>query len=358
MKHALLPIALASALAGPAWSQSSTVTLFGVMDAAARSVSNEGRGAIQSLASGSNATSRFGVRGSEDLGAGLSASFHLEHGIAIDTGNPASATQFWDRRATVSLASASLGELRAGRDFVPTYVNWSRYDPFSYVGVAGSNNLVSATPVGPIRAAFGTNPNTTVRANNAGQLLLPAGLGGLEGGLMLAAGEGGTVANGFTKVVALRLGWAAGPFGVSVATGTSENNLTSTGKFKDHALAGSYNAGVVKVSAALRRFQYASAKQTNTLLGVSVPVGSGEIKASWNRADLAGTVGAANLDANDASQIGLGYVHSLSKRTALYGALARISNQGAAAFVVPGGPAGLAGGGKSTGWEAGLRHNF
>ena len=38
---------------------------------------------------------------------------------------------------------------RAGRDFVPTYVNWGRYDPFSYVGVAGANNFVSATPTGP-----------------------------------------------------------------------------------------------------------------------------------------------------------------------------------------------------------------
>ena len=358
MKYTLLPVALASALAGPAWSQDSSVVLFGMMDAAARHVSNEGRGSITSLASGSNSTSRFGVRGSEDLGRGLSASFHLEHGIAIDTGSPASATLFWDRRATVSLASAALGELRAGRDFVPTYVNWGRYDPFSYVGVAGSNNLVSATPVGPIRSAFGTNPNTTVRASNAGQLLLPGGLGGFEGGLMLAAGEGGTVANGFTKVVSLRLGYAAGPVGVSAATATSENNLTTNGKFKDIAIAGSYNAGVLRVSAALRQFKYASAKQTNTLVGVTVPVGSGEIKASWNRADMAGTVGAANIDGNDASQIGLGYVHNLSKRTALYGTVARITNQGAATYTVPGGPAGLAGGGKSTGVEAGLRHTF
>lgn len=256
MKTAAIPLALAGALAGPAWSQgspqSSTVTLFGVMDLAARSVSNEGRGSIKSLVSGANATSRFGVRGREDLGGGLSASFHLEHGLGADTGNGASATQFWDRRATVSLASKSLGELRLGRDFVPTYVNWGRYSLFRYVGVAGANNFVSATPVGPIRSAFGTNPNTTVRANNAVQYLLPGGLGGLEGGVMFAAGEGGTVANGFTKVISARLGYVAGPLDASVATATSENNLTASGKFKDNAIVGSYDAGVVKVSAALR----------------------------------------------------------------------------------------------------------
>jgi len=51
-------------------------------------------------------------------------------------------------------------------------------------------------------------------------------------------------------------------------------------------------------------------------------------------------------------------VHNLSKRTALYGTVARITNKGAAAYTVPGGPAGLAGGGNSTGIDAGLRHTF
>ena len=79
---------------------SSSVTVFGIADSALRHVSNEGRGSINSLVSGSNSTSRLGFRGTEDLGSGLSASFHLEHGILLDTGAQASATQFWDRRAT------------------------------------------------------------------------------------------------------------------------------------------------------------------------------------------------------------------------------------------------------------------
>ena len=64
------------------------------------------------------------------------------------------------------------------------------------------------------------------------------------------------------------------------------------------------------------------------------------------------------VEANDASQIGLGYVHNLSRRTAVYATLARINNKGAATFVVPGGSAGLAGGASSTGTEAGIRHTF
>jgi predicted porin len=237
-------------------------------------------------------------------------------------------------------------------------VNWSRYDPFSYVGVAGSNNLISATPVGPIRSAFGTNPNTTVRSSNSIQYLLPSGLGGIEGGLMVAAGEGGAVAAGNAKVVSARLGYADKRFGVSGAMGTSENSLTSSGKFRDRAVGGSFDAGFARFSGAWREFRQASAKQTNLLVGATVPVGSGEVKASWNRANLRGVVGAARVDANDADQLGLGYVYHSSKRTALYATASRISNKGAATFAVPGGPAGLAGGTKSTGFEAGLRHAF
>ena len=147
MKH-LQPITLAiAALATATAAQAqSSVTVSGIADAAVRVVSNEDRGSVKSLVSGSNSTSRLVFRGTEDLGDGLSAGFHLEHGIRLDSGEAVQSTQFWDRRSTVSLASRTLGELRAGRDFVPSYVAWTRHDPFSYVGVGGSTNLISATP--------------------------------------------------------------------------------------------------------------------------------------------------------------------------------------------------------------------
>lgn len=354
----LLVVAACGTFSAKASAQSSVV-LWGVADAAVRHVSNEGRGSVKSLVTGSNSTSRLSFRGTEDLGGGLSAGFHLEHGLLLDTGATASSTQFWDRRATVSLMSRSLGEVRLGRDFVPSYSNWSRYDPFSYVGVAGSNNFVSATPVGPIRSAYGSGGNSTVRSSNAVQYLLPGGLGGVEGGAMVAAGEGGTAANGQHKVIGARLGYAAAQWGVSAAHTRSENDLTVVGAHQDSAIGANLSLAGVRLSAAYRQFKYDRARQRNVLLGAVVPVGSsGELKASYNRVDLSGRVGASVIDANDAAQIGLGYVHNLSKRTALYTTASRIGNKGAATFAVPGGPSGLAGGGNSTGFEAGLRHSF
>lgn len=355
MKKILIPASLLALCSSPAFAQSS-VSITGITDAAARSVSNEGRGSIKSLVSGANSTSRLAIRGTEDLGGGLAASFWLEHGIALDTGNPTGG--FWDRRSTVSLTSKTAGELRLGRDFVPSYVGWSRFDPFSYVGVAGSNNGVSATPQGPIRGAFGTNANTTVRASNAVQYFLPSGLGGVEGHVLVAAAEGGAAAD--NKTMGGRIGWAGGPVSLSAAHTITENGGTAAAgsKFKDTAIGGTVNIRPVRVNLAWRQFKQASAKQTNLLLSGVLTLGQADIKASLLKINMAGRVGTTAIDANDAQQLGLGAVYNLSKRTALYATYSRINNDGAATFQVPGGPTGLVGGKGSTGYEAGLRHNF
>ena len=350
-------LVLFGAVAGPAWSQS-TVTLYGVVDLGVRHVRNDGAGSINSVSSGNNATSRVGFRGQEDLGGGLNAGFNLEAGIAADTGSSASASQFFDRAANAGLASRTLGEIRLGRDYVPTYSNWVRFDPFSNVGAAGVGNLISATPLGPVRSAFGNAPNTLVRSSNSLHYLLPAGLGGVEGSLMVAAGEGGTAAAGQHRLVAARIGYAAGRVAVSAATARTENNLTGGQRFHDDIVGGSYDFGVVRLSAAWRQFRFADAKETHVLLAALAPVGAGQVKLSVQRVRSQGRVGAVDLSSAGAMQLGLGYVHALSKRTALYATVSRVDNRGTSTYAVPGGPAGLAAGGVSTGGEAGMRLSF
>jgi predicted porin len=83
-----------------------------------------------------------------------------------------------------------------------------------------------------------------------------------------------------------------------------------------------------------------------------------EAQASIVKAKLSGTIPATRIDGNDAIQWGLGYVHNLSKRTALYATTARISNDAAARYVISDGSVGMAGGGTSRGYEVGVRHRF
>jgi len=355
MYRKLITACAACACVGSVFAQSS-VTLSGIVDVAVRRGEGEGTGKLSSVVSGSNSTSRLIFSGREDLGGGLSAGFHLEHGLLADSGSPASAQKFFDRRSTVSLASTTWGEARLGRDFVPSYTVWSRHDPFAYVGVARTANLVSATPLGPIRSAFGTNLNTTVRSDNAGQYILPAGLGGFEGALMVAPGEGRDAATGRASLSGVRVGYAGKGFAVSAATTRSENSQTTASKLQDSVVGARADIANVKVSAAVRQFKYDQAKQTLALLGATAVWGPHEVKASWVRTNLAGRVGATAIDANDADQLGIGYVYNFSKRTAVYTTYARVSNDGAARFLVDG-PAPVAGG-SSKGFEVGIRHRF
>jgi predicted porin len=93
-------------------------------------------------------------------------------------------------------------------------------------------------------------------------------------------------------------------------------------------------------------------------VGASAPLGNGLVRASVGRANLSGgTTATQTADADDATLVAVGYVYNLSKRTALYTTASRINNKGAQKFAVGTTPA-IAGGQKSTGFEAGLRHSF
>jgi predicted porin len=353
--HSAIGIA-AMLVAGTAAAQSS-VTIFGVADVAVRHANTERASGVTSVVSGSYSSARYGFRGVEDLGGGLSAAFWLESFLNMDAGTATPAG--FQRRSTVSLIHRDFGELRLGRDYTPTHSNWSRFDPFGYVGV-GSNQLLilSATGTTPVTSAFGTgNPNTVQRVSNGVQYLLPRNAWGLEGGLTYAFREGGTTANDQHRSVGGRLGVNLGKFFIG-ASSLRTSNTTAIGTFDDMGLGASYDAGFLRVTLAGRRFEYQnSAQNTYTLSGV-VPFGPHEIKASFVRADMQGRVGATNIDSDGANQFALGYVYNFSKSFRFYATAATIRNKGNSRFVVPGAPPASAASLNSRGFEAGLNKEF
>ncbi len=344
MKKIVILAALA-ATAGAASAQTSSVTVFGIVDAAVRQVKN-GDESLSSLASGGINSSRLGFRGVEDLGGGLSAGFWLEHGFSVDSGALTDATRFWNRRSTVSLMG-SFGEIRLGRDFTPTYQGYAEYDPFGDNGVAASSKFDSS---------LGTARDTGTRADNEVSYFTPAGLGGVYARLTVAASEGAAG----KKYTGGRLGYAAGPLDVSVAYArTLVAPVGGEDQFKTFDLGAAYDFGMVKALAYYRESKFADQKLAVYGLGALVPVGAaGQLRAGYTHANAKGSNAAAvNVDANDANQFALGYVYNLSKRTALYGTAAYVKNKGNAAFAVASSPA-LPAGEKSTGYELGLRHSF
>lgn len=369
MKKWLCLAGLATACAGTV--AQSSVTLGGTLDIGLRQVRNGSLGSMRSEVSGSNSTSKLIVRGVEDLGGGLSASFYLDSTILADSGSAGStapAGQFWDRRSTVSLVHARFGELRLGRDWVPTHLVWSAFDPFSTLGVASANTFRSFAASRALGQAFGTAPdavaaNPTLRVSNAVEYFLPANLGGAYGSVIKTAQEGGTTTAGSTSGEGFRAGWAGSGFNVAAAQFTTRN-ATAGRRFRDQVYGLSYDFGVARVSLSQRRWIFGPDRTVNTLLAGQIPVGLGLVKLTYLRADQTGATAAQS--GNDADLLGAGYVYNLSKRTALYAHAARVSNKGAATFTIPGGvtvsanPAATNhfGGQTSSGYELGIRHDF
>ena len=117
MKKTLLAVALLAGFAGAAQAADS-VTLYGLIDAGVgyeqvkfNGVSQSRFGGVQGVSSGS----RFGLRGTEDLGDGLSAVFTLESGFNSGNGQSGQSSRLFGRQATVGLKSDSWGLLEFGR---------------------------------------------------------------------------------------------------------------------------------------------------------------------------------------------------------------------------------------------------
>lgn len=375
MKRFLMGSALVLAGSGAAQAQSS-VTLFGVMDMGIQSTHGTGTGSLKALSNGGLSTSRLGFRGTEDLGGGLRAGFWLEGSLNPDTGTGrASNTNnqtsgagtagplVFDRMSYVSLSHATLGEVRLGRDFIPTHYNSIYFDPFNANGVARAGNLTFA--------GAGTGPlPTAIAGSNTVSYWLPAKLGGLYGMAMIGTGENlSTAANRDDgNFAGARVGFASGAFDVAAAyTRTHYDSTSMIGNYAHANIGASWDAGFARFFALYNRVSVRLAAGTvrkNTAeIGAHIPAFEvGRIRVSYAHLDDRSDEGLRNADGmprdrDDARQFGIGYVHNLSKRTALYGTYARLTNSGQGRYVVSGGVA-PAGGGRSSGWEFGVRHLF
>lgn len=407
----------------------SSVTLFGVVDVGVSYYSARSEfynntaspviplpGVTRSqtvLSNSGTSNSRLGFRGTEDLGGGLAAGFWLEAGTTPDSG--ATGVASFNRRSTVSL-SGPFGEVRLGRDFTPTFWNDSVFSPFSTIGVGanvvstvGTNLQTVRGPGSPVAAS-----DNYLRTSNSIGYFLPPNLGGIHGQLQYALHENVSQSNTpgspshKGRFFGGRLGYAAGPVDVALAYGESTaadtTGLNAAGfptgvnleeKIKTINLGGSYDFGFMKVfgevsqvrdralstvpvpvpvlGSATRRD---SDKYKGGLLGITVPVGPGLIKASYSRVkfdnDL-GPLATPLTPRRDASvnKIAIGYDYNLSKRTALYATAARIrikdgqNNPAIIGAVTGGGPYLSTGTGTSglaprsaTGYDFGIRHAF
>jgi predicted porin len=401
MKKSLLAVAVFGAFASAGAQAQTSVTLFGVVDAAVARVSASGGANRTGMTNSGLNSSRLGVRGTEDLGGGLKAGFWIEGQLQNDTGtgNATGGGLNFQRRSTVSLMGG-FGELRLGRDYTPIFWNTTIFDPFGTNGVgqslmpaqlltAGAGTLRGlgldpAAGVGAAIAARWSNA-AAVRASNSVGYFLP-NLGGIYGQLMYAFGEGastdvttatscGTIVAGTTTLYAGlpagtstksdgnffggRIGFANGPIDVAVATGKTKNACARD--FTATNFGASYNFGFVKPSLVYGIEKNGqNDKVTGWQLGATAPLGGGELRFAYanHKVDTGVLTNDSDLTFK---KIALGYGYNLSRRTQAYGTFTRVNNNNLQTVGVSNN--GLTGvnptaGNSGSGFEFGVRHSF
>jgi len=345
MKKALIALAVLGLTGGAAVAQSS-VTLFGVIDADMKYVKT-GALKLKKLDSGGLNTSRFGVRGTEDLGGGLKAGFWLESQVDTDTGVAGGGSAFWGRRATVSL-SGEFGEVRLGRNKTVSRLHLEEFDPTSFTGLGSVGTFYGNNTGGQLGSG---NVTGSGRADNLVSYSLPGNLGGFYGGVDVSAGEG----TGTNKGQSVRVGYKQGPLHVSGAY-ASTSNAADSSKYKLTSVGAAYDFGAIRPAFSYTQGKYLSREQKIWTASVTAPLGQGQLWGSYTSSKISGETGFATV--GTPKLFAAGYIYNLSKRTALYTTFAQLKNDGTTRFALSGAPSATANGQKSTGFDVGVRHNF
>ncbi|WP_159913367.1 porin [Pantoea sp. 18069] len=349
MKKSVLAMAAAAATFPFSIYAQSNVTLYGRLNVGVEHLSYGSTPTRSSshLTAMTSDASLWGVRGSEDLGDGYRAYFKLESGFQADTGAATDAGKFFNRESYVGLSNPRLGSLQLGSQWAPGLWQSLRADPFLRFGPGGQPYLLQ------VQRGY------TLRYDNAIQYITPK-WGGASARLYHALGESQAVG----RASAVSIDYDNGPFYVGAYVEQSRVAGASVGlpggpvSSRTTSVAASYNLTVVKLHAQAQTNRVDGLANVNGyLLGASVPVGVGQIKASY-----------VHKDANnaDASSLGMGYWHSLSKRTTLYVNVARLSNKNMAAYRLgPAlaeqaalGAAGPSAGQRATAVHLGMLHTF
>jgi predicted porin len=357
MKKHLIAAAVAGAFAVPAMAQ---VTVFGVADIGYRTAKWTDAGIKRAeavgIADGAMAGNRFGFRGSEDLGGGLKANFHIEHGISLVSSGltdqrqgssslPVSSiladsgrTTGVNRQSWAGL-SGGFGEIRLGYQYNNLY-EVSTLSGFN-LGSEGTNGADTAhTMTGVLHGGTRGNGVTYMTPVFSGiQIAVQYGGAGDQfkysstGSTSSTSGAdsygvkstSATSAGYDTQRTSVRAKYQAGPLHAQVAQTNVSAKTSVAGSTVFGAAAkseltqfgASYNLGIATVAGTYAMGEpTATTENTGFQIGVRVPVGAMSLIASTGSYEQ--ETKATKAKTADVSQTQIGVQYSLSKRTTAY----------------------------------------
>lgn len=363
MQKKIIVLAIAAALTAPAAfaADASNVTVYGKADMAFGSTSN---GTVTNQQVSSQVT-KFGIKGSEDLGDGLAAIWQIEQQVDIDNAGGTNSTKntLASRNSFLGLKGESWGTVLLGRHDTPYKIATRGLDNFgdqfndnrNLMGGVGKSvgGTMDARPANVVAymspkmggfsaaVAYAVNTETAVAANAKGSIWSLAGMYDQDG------------INGSIAYQTIKYTTAVGGQFIGAA-GDSISSWKIGGGYKFDAL----NLGAVyeKTSSSIGGVN--TLGRNNYTLNGTYTFGNNDVKLAYTVAGNTNGVGATG-----ASEVAVGYDHNFSKRTSLYVQYAQISNNAGAAYTFgtaasTAAVGGVANGGKPSGFLVGMKHSF
>ena len=182
----------------------SSVTLYGIINEALTYSSNQGGSSAVQLNGNGEYGSRWGLKGSEDLGGGLKAIFTLESGFTPTTGALGQNSRMFGRQAFVGLSDTRYGSLTFGRQ---------------YDAIVGTLQTMTSNGAwgGVMMSHPYDNDNTDdfLRVNNSVKYVSPTIAGVTAIGMYAFSNDAGAFAN--NRMWSTGAIWSHGPFSVAAA---------------------------------------------------------------------------------------------------------------------------------------------
>lgn len=328
MKPILLTALLASTFASGAVLAQSTVTLYGIADAWVGVNNNKVGGAPvgrQSVVdSGGAQASRWGLRGSEDLGGGLKVNFVLEQAVSLDSGGVTRVSlseQGFNRAAWMGM-TGGFGELRLGRMLGAfDALRGSTNHLYDSSGFASTGQVWGAGTTAGNGLAAVAGSDYLARGNNTIFYATP-NIGGFSGSISHSADEGVSTASENPRILSWHAKYSSGPLRVGYG---NQSERYINGKNRFHIVAGHYDFGPTKMVFAIQRQTdervVGHQKSKEWQIGLDAPFGKATVAVGYAGATTSNRLGSKVVDAYGISLMG---TYDLSARTRLYTAMRQL----------------------------------
>ena len=356
MKKNLIALSALALACGVVQAQSN-VTLYGNIDLGLLTQNNVKANESTELYNGGISPSIWGMRGSEDLGGGLKATFNLESHFSADTG--ASTNRFFRRQSNVGLSSASMGTLTLGNMYSPAVLAFAATDPRG-LRENFSGLYTWAYNSGALSAANSTNNDVGVFLQNAISYSHAIGPVNLAIGYSVAenvSAVGTTAAKG-GAVLALGATYS-GPLSVSAAYQKTNHAGTSNELSSMYSMGAGYTMGALT-----GKVNYLKAREKSATGGDVSDVGVFGLGVDWKMATNNTVMAAVYVgeDKKPATTKTTSFVlsdeYALSKRTTLYGQVAFANADAGAGLRTSIVAGGTLAGENATLFNVGVKHAF